>query len=408
MTFPALASLLVGRTLADRYEVEELIGRGGMSLVYRARDLRLRRPVAVKIISIPAAEERDQAMLRERLRREAAAAARVPPHPNVMQVYDYGTDAALDLDFIAMELLRGRTLREILREGTLDRGEAVRIALEAARGLAAGHRAGIIHRDVKPPNIMLTDDDPPGNVRLLDFGIAISTGVDSDDAITGPGHTPHSPAYASPEQREPGQPVGAASDVYQLALVTREMLIGSRQVDGPAAEAKWMALPPGLREVLQRTLHEVPEQRYPDAAAFAEAFSAAALAWGDEAAPRAGEVGGESAPAEGYAGLHSSDSAPHAEASHPVGPEPTPVEDVKPVQPGTRRGLLSRALAGTGIVLAALVTLRLLTVAVETTDETPAPLAPNVEALDDAFDELMRQAGENVRLGAESLPAEFR
>src|SRR5690606_33152191 len=154
----------------------------------------------VKIVSLPATDEADQRMLRERLRREAAAAARVPPHPNVVQVYDYGTDMALNLDFIAMELLSGRNLRTVLNAGPLTFAEATRIVRETARGLAAGHRAGIVHRDVKPPNIVVTADDPPGNVKLLDFGIAKVLEEALEEELTRTGHVPHSPAYASPEQ----------------------------------------------------------------------------------------------------------------------------------------------------------------------------------------------------------------
>src|SRR5687768_13623034 len=106
----SIADLLVGKTLVGRYEIEELIGRGGMSVVFRASDRRLGRPVAVKIISFPDDAPEEESELRERLRREAASAATIPPHPNVVQVYDYGTDPEIGVDFIAMELLRGDDL----------------------------------------------------------------------------------------------------------------------------------------------------------------------------------------------------------------------------------------------------------------------------------------------------------
>src|SRR3954466_10944836 len=116
--------LLVGRRLAGRYELAEAIGAGGMSVVYRGTDLVLGRPVAVKVAAPPADSDEMRANLRERFRREAGSAARITHHPNVVQVYDYGTDAELDLDFIVMELLRGRDLKEALARGRIERGLA--------------------------------------------------------------------------------------------------------------------------------------------------------------------------------------------------------------------------------------------------------------------------------------------
>jgi eukaryotic-like serine/threonine-protein kinase len=142
----SLEALLIGRTLLDRYVVDEVIGRGGMSIVYRARDQRLGRPIALKIVSLPAHDEQQRISLRERFRREAGSAARIPPHPNVVQVYDYGTDPELDLDFIVMELLVGRDLKAAIRRGDLHDAEALRVMREAARG----DRGGAPRRDRAP------------------------------------------------------------------------------------------------------------------------------------------------------------------------------------------------------------------------------------------------------------------
>ncbi|MBA2670663.1 MAG: serine/threonine protein kinase, partial [Gemmatimonadetes bacterium] len=177
-----LEALLLGRSLVDRYTVEAVIGRGGMSVVYRARDTRLGRPIAVKIVSLPAQDAEQQISLRERFRREAGSAARIPPHPNVVQVYDYGTDPDLDLDFIVMELLEGRDLKAAMREGDLKDAEALRAMREAARGIAAGHRVGIVHRDVKPANIFLTGKNRLESVKILDFGIAKAQEVIEEEA----------------------------------------------------------------------------------------------------------------------------------------------------------------------------------------------------------------------------------
>lgn len=277
--------LLVGRTLAGRYRVDEVIGAGGMSVVFHGHDLTLGRPVAVKVVSLPADSEGMRDNLRERFRREAGSAARIPHHPNVVQVYDYGTDTELDLDFIVMELLLGHDLKEHLARGAPPLPEALRIIREAARGVAAGHRAGIIHRDVKPANVFLAGEKQIESVRVLDFGIAKPLQSEGEDSLTTIGQLPHSPAYASPEQTDPDMAVDASSDVYQLGLVAYETLTGERPFsptdrenqrageDVPLrATARWTAVPVGVREVIARALRPKPSERYPDGTAFVDAF----------------------------------------------------------------------------------------------------------------------------------------
>jgi serine/threonine protein kinase len=301
----SLESLLLGRTLVDRYLVEEVIGRGGMSVVYRARDQRLGRPIALKIVTLPAHDEAQRRSLRERFRREAGSAARIPPHPNVVQVYDYGTDPELDLDFIVMELLEGRDLKAAIRAGDLHDAEALRVIREAARGIAAGHRAGIVHRDVKPANVFLTGSNRLEAVKILDFGIAKAHELTEDEDLTLAGQVPHSPGYASPEQREPGRPLTPASDVYQLGLVAYELFSGARPFDEAErdrirdgehvplpARGSWAALAPELRETIERALRPDPADRFPDASGFAEAASRVPDRWragDDETALAAGE-----------------------------------------------------------------------------------------------------------------------
>ena len=278
--------LLVGRTLAGRYEVQEVIGAGGMSVVFRALDRNLGRHVAVKVVSLPAESDEMRGNLRERFRREAASAARIPPHPNVVQVYDYGTDAELDLDFLVMELLPGRDLKQALLDGGLDFATSMRVLREAARGLAAGHRAGLVHRDVKPANVFLVGTERLESVRLLDFGIAKPMEPDDGDSLTTLGQLPHSPAYASPEQLDPERPVTPASDVYQLGLIAYELLAGRRPF-GEAERVKigagervplpgtprWQGVPGPVCRVIEQALQPRPEERFPDAAAFAEALA---------------------------------------------------------------------------------------------------------------------------------------
>jgi serine/threonine protein kinase len=284
-----MEGLLVGQTLADRYAIEEVTGRGGMSVVYRATDSRLGRSVAVKVVSLPSSGAERRFELRERLRREAASAARIPPHPNVVQVYDYGTDPALDLDFIVMELLAGSDLKQVIRESppTVDQG--LRILREAARGVAAGHRAGLVHRDVKPANIFMSGGEALGTAKILDFGIAKALEVDPDEDLTQTGLVPHSPAYASPEQLRGQRHLTAASDVYQLGLVAYELLAGERPFGEaerermaagesvePPDRGRWTELDPAVRAVIARALSTEPADRFPDAEAFVEALSAAA------------------------------------------------------------------------------------------------------------------------------------
>lgn len=280
---------MVGRTLAGRYEVLELIGSGGMSVVFRGLDHTLGREVAVKVVSLAPASDEILATLRERFRREAASAARIQ-HPNVVGIFDYGTDAELELDFIVMELLRGRDLKDALAGGPLPHPEAVRILMDAARGVAAGHRAGILHRDVKPANVFLVGDrDNVEAVRILDFGIAKALEEDPEQrALTTIGHLPHSPAYAAPEQLDASAAISPASDVYQLGLIGYEMLAGRRaytederarirggaEVPLPRTEA-WATVPAGICSVIHRALRPKAKERYADAAAFAEALARA-------------------------------------------------------------------------------------------------------------------------------------
>lgn len=276
-----------GRRLLDRYELEEEIGRGGMGTVWRARDATLDRPVAVKLLTLPP-DPTVRAQLRARFRQEAAVAARLS-HPHVVHVYDYGTDPDTDQDFLVMELLRGVDLRRRLAErGPLGR-EGARVVLEAARGLSAGHRAGLVHRDVKPSNLFLVGDGERIEfVKVLDFGIAKPLDLESDGELTLPGTSPHSPAYAAPEQLVAGGEVSPATDVFGLGLVAYEALTGQRPYDaaararllaGERLPPRWdgpgAAVAPPLRPVLERALDPDPGRRYPDAAAFAEAWSAA-------------------------------------------------------------------------------------------------------------------------------------
>lgn len=272
----ATERLLEGRVLGGRYRIGAVIGRGGMSTVFSATDDRLGREVALKVIALRSRSAEETRHFRERFRREAAAAAQIPPHPNVVQVYDYGTDAELDLDFIVMERLRGRDVKQAVAAGGLPAPEATRVLIEAARGLAAGHRAGFVHRDVKPANIFLVGGDAIEVVKVLDFGIARAI-AGGDDELTQAGAQPLSPAYASPEQRAAAGPVGPASDVYQLGLVAYELFTGRRaESDGSriaAGEAERELLGAGaeahVAAAVRAALDDDAGRRPADAARFA-------------------------------------------------------------------------------------------------------------------------------------------
>jgi cytochrome c-type biogenesis protein CcmH/NrfG len=286
-----LESLLTGRVIADRYRIEAVIGRGGMGAVYRATDERLGRPVAVKVITIAGGMEGDtREKLRARFRHEASAAARLPHHPNVVPVYDYGTDPALGLDFLVMELLHGQDLASLLsRSGPPPISTALTILLGAARGVAVGHRARLIHRDVKPGNVFLAEsgEGDATMVRVLDFGIAKAMADDdSGTQLTHDGRAPLSPAYASPEQLRGEERLTPASDVFSLGALGYQLLVGDRPftepdrnrmsvgmpVPVPSIRARRADVPEPVEAVLSRAMSFDPLERFPDAGAFADAL----------------------------------------------------------------------------------------------------------------------------------------
>jgi serine/threonine-protein kinase len=198
-----------------RYRLERELGRGGMATVYLARDTELDRPVALKILAESLAGD---AAFRKRLLREARLAARLS-HPNVVNVYDVG-ESEDGRPYVVMECVEGVTLAELLNErGRLPADEAVGLAVQACRGLAHAHAAGLVHRDVKPQNLLLRED---GTLKVADFGIARAA---ESTALTQAGTVLGTAAYLAPEQAA-GEEVTAAADVYSLGAVLYELLTG--------------------------------------------------------------------------------------------------------------------------------------------------------------------------------------
>jgi serine/threonine-protein kinase len=267
------------RVLADRYEIEDLLGQGGMARVFRGTDRVLGRTVAVKVLSPQFAGD-DQFVAR--FRREAQAAAALN-HPNIVSVYDTGDQA--DVHFIVMEYVEGRTLRDVVRQdGPLMPERATEIGASVARALASAHEAGMVHRDIKPGNIMLTRD---GEVKVMDFGIArTSTG----DTLTQTAAVLGTASYLSPEQAQ-GITVDARSDIYSLGCVLYEMLAGRAPFtgDSPVAIAykhvKEDPVPPGrlngdvpdsLDAVVMKCMAKNPANRYQSAEELREDLERAA------------------------------------------------------------------------------------------------------------------------------------
>jgi serine/threonine protein kinase len=289
-TITGIEGLLAGRTLMNRYLVEEVIGRGGMGAVYRASDGKLGREVAVKVITVAAPDRVSHDRLRSRFHREARAAAALH-HPCVVAVHDYGTDPQLGLDFIVMELLRGEDLASRLeRLGPPAAATSLSILEQAARGLAAGHRAGLIHRDVKPGNLFLESGDRIGEVRVkvLDFGIAELSTAEGDTMthLTIAGRSPFSPAYASPEQLRGEPRLSPATDVFSLGAVGFQLLTGRRlfSTSEPgqmlvelsrcfAEERRRLdSISPAATRALEKALAPSAADRFPNGAAFADAL----------------------------------------------------------------------------------------------------------------------------------------
>src|ERR1700733_1719063 len=266
---------LASGTKLGPYDLQSLLGAGGMGEVYRARDARLNRVVAIKVL--PATFSADAARL-QRFMQEARSAAALN-HPNILSIFDIGEECGAP--YIVSELLEGQTLRERIRSGPLSSRKAIDYALQVARGLAAAHEKGIVHRDLKPENLFITNDE---RVKILDFGLAKLTrpeGEAGEDAPTvqvntEPGQIMGTVGYMSPEQVR-GKPADHRSDIFAFGSILYEMLSGERAFRGDTAADTMSAIlkeeppelsetarnvPPGLERIVRHCLEKNPAERF--------------------------------------------------------------------------------------------------------------------------------------------------
>ncbi len=273
------------RVLSGRYRVDDLIGRGGMASVYRGYDETLGRTVAIKILKSDLAGD---AAFRTRFRLEAQAASRMA-HPTIVRVFDAGEDAETGRDgverpvpYIVMELVHGRLLKDVIAEGPVPTDDALRYVDGILEALEYSHRAGVVHRDIKPGNVMITDG---GRVKVMDFGIARAVS-DSSSTVAETTAIVGTAAYFSPEQAK-GESVDARADLYSTGVVLYELLTGRTPFRGdtPVAVAYQHVseapvppseidetIPRALDAIVLRALAKDPFQRPQDAASFREAI----------------------------------------------------------------------------------------------------------------------------------------
>jgi serine/threonine protein kinase len=283
------ATLRLGSVVAGRYEIQQQLGKGGMGVVYRAHDKLLDEQVAIKVLRPEVARDSE---ISKRFQSEIKLARRVS-HKNVCRIHEYGEDKGLR--YISMEYMQGVDLRQILRErGGLPTDEAYATALQLADGLHAIHEVGVIHRDLKTPNIMR---DTRGQIRLMDFGIAKDWGAATSATATG--LVMGTPEYMSPEQAR-GEKIDFRSDIYALGIVIFEIFTGRvpfraetplatilkhlqepPPLDGPEAER----IPPSVREVLRKALAKEQVARYSTVEEMGDALRAARTAGRQEVLP---------------------------------------------------------------------------------------------------------------------------
>jgi serine/threonine protein kinase len=388
-------------TIGDRYRLGERLGHGGMGEVFAARDLRLDREVALKLLRADLAE---QDGMRERVVAEARLAARLS-HPHVVGVLDTGEQDGRP--FVVMERLSGRTLRDELSAGPMPAERVRDVGLHVLRALAAAHELGIVHRDVKPGNVL---DAGVGTWKVADFGIA--KWVHADETLTGTGELLGSPSYLAPERIE-GQQAGPASDLYAVGVLLYEALCGRKPFEGddPFAlatairdgefEPPATVLPdadPEIVAVIERAMRLDPAERYESAEAMAAALLGEAEETNDTTATIAAPV-----------------TTPLLRTDAELGPVPEPQPDVNETVPVPRMEQTARlpvhapaprparsrrpskvALTIVGAVLA-FVVITVLALVVFTGPATPGAGGPGSSSLPAPLDDALTRLEESVR-----------
>ncbi len=285
---------MIGRTISH-YEIQEKLGEGGMGVVYKARDLRLDRSVALKFLP---AEVMNDPVRRQRFVHEARSASALS-HPHIVTIYD--VEEADGHHFVAMELLEGQDLRQRIGQTPLPTAEIFDLAVQITDALNAAHEKGIVHRDIKPANIFVT---PRGQAKLLDFGLAKQTLLETPRqaekttrtvsmGMTAPGSAMGTVAYMSPEQAR-GEPIDARTDLFSLGAVLYEMATGKQAFGGSTTAVVFDRLlnrqpdrvtesnpdvPAGLVRIIERALQKKREARYASAAEMLEELRLCQEAW---------------------------------------------------------------------------------------------------------------------------------
>lgn len=388
-------------TVGGRYRLGERLGHGGMGEVFAAHDLRLDREVALKLLRADLAEQNG---MRERVVAEARLAARLS-HPHVVGVLDTGEQDGRP--FVVMERLSGRTLRDELSGGAMPAERVRDVGLQVLRALAAAHELGIVHRDVKPGNIL---DAGQGTWKVADFGIA--KWVHADETLTGTGELLGSPSYLAPERIE-GQQAGPASDLYAVGVLLYEALCGRKPFEGDDPFALATAIrdgafePPasvlpdadqGVVAVIERAMRLDPKERYESAEAMAAALLGEAERTGDATATIAAPVttpmpriGAEPEPA----------SEPQPDGSETV-PVPRMERTARlPVQTPAQRTARPRRLSKVAlIVVAAILAVAVITVlalAAFTGPAAPGARGPGSSSLPAPLDDALTRLEESVQ-----------
>jgi eukaryotic-like serine/threonine-protein kinase len=390
--------------IAGRYRIDRRLGAGGMSTVFLAEDTVLERPVAVKLLAEHLADDEPFVA---RFQREARAAARLQ-HPNIVQVFDSGLDPQSHRHFIVMELVDGPSCADLLRDRKqLDLDEAVGIARDACHGLDYAHRAGVVHRDVKPGNLLISEES--GVTKLADFGIAKAA---EQTRITQVGSVLGTAAYLSPEQAH-GDEAGPRSDVYSLGVCAYQMITGRlpheygsltelalKQREEPVTPMTELRpdVPVELDLAIRMALERHPDDRYDSALDFARALEAGLHGHQTEATQRMAATAYEDLDATRAMEATAATRAMPRTRMRPATPAPAPVATSAPAAADERKAERNRRLGRFFALVAALLAVLVVGLVLLSAESGNSDVAPVIrDNVQDQVDGLMRFLRENTR-----------